>query len=271
MSNFDLQKDTWLEIVFEGKNKSYGAYQLRQDEGKNTMKALFSMFALLGLVFLLVSFRTNDVKPIENKPVLPPITVVPTEIFKENDKKVEPEKKVEPKGTTNTKKNINPNTQPQIVNDTEVKPIGNPDLPHNPNGTDHGNNPGIEGKPEGKTTEPTTPTGGNGTNNTTEVNIVSIAASFPGGINEFREKVAENFTPPSNLEAGSITFELSFIIEIDGSISNIKVIKGDKKYEKEAARTLFSIKKKWKPAQVNGQPVRMEKILPITIIINDQE
>ncbi|HEY4617752.1 MAG TPA: energy transducer TonB, partial [Flavobacterium sp.] len=42
----DLLKNQWLDIVFEGRNKSYGAYQLRQANRKTTVKAL-----ILGAVF----------------------------------------------------------------------------------------------------------------------------------------------------------------------------------------------------------------------------
>ena len=41
MSKLNSSKNEWLELVFEGKNKSYGAYELRQDEGKTTIKAFF--------------------------------------------------------------------------------------------------------------------------------------------------------------------------------------------------------------------------------------
>jgi len=270
MSNFDLQKNSWLEIVFEDKNKNYGAYQLRQEDGKNTLKALFTMMALLGLVFLLVSFteKKEVIKP--GPPKLPEVLHIDTKVFVEPEK-IEPEKRVQPKGTNDTKRNLNPDTPTQVVNETTVKPLGNINLPHNPNGSDNGTNSGTEGKPEGETKTPITPNGGSTGGTSTVTNIVSTNASFPGGINAFREKVAENFTPPSNLESSTITFEVTFIIETDGSITDIRVTKGDKKFEKEAIRTLKSIKKKWIPAEVNGQAVRMEKIMPIIIKVQEQD
>ena len=36
----DLLKNQWLEIVFEGRNKLYGAYELRKTNGKTTTKSL---------------------------------------------------------------------------------------------------------------------------------------------------------------------------------------------------------------------------------------
>ena len=37
--DFDLQSPKWLEIIFEGKNKRYGAYQLRNDSSNRHIKA----------------------------------------------------------------------------------------------------------------------------------------------------------------------------------------------------------------------------------------
>ncbi|MCR5861861.1 hypothetical protein LRS05_06785 [Flavobacterium sp. J372] len=36
----------WIDLVFEGRNKAYGAYQLRKDDGKTTMKAFFQVLVL---------------------------------------------------------------------------------------------------------------------------------------------------------------------------------------------------------------------------------
>ena len=61
MSKLNSSKNEWLELVFEGKNKSYGAYELRQEEGKTTIKAFFSALLLLtalsATAMLFSSFR----------------------------------------------------------------------------------------------------------------------------------------------------------------------------------------------------------------------
>ena len=53
MSKLNINKNEWLELVFEGKNKEYGAYQLRQEDGKTTMKAFFTAIALISGIALL--------------------------------------------------------------------------------------------------------------------------------------------------------------------------------------------------------------------------
>jgi periplasmic protein TonB len=47
MSKLNINKSEWLELVFEGKNKAYGAYELRQEDGKTTMKAFFGALLLI--------------------------------------------------------------------------------------------------------------------------------------------------------------------------------------------------------------------------------
>ncbi len=42
MSKLSIYENSWLDLVFEGRNKEYGAYQLRQQNPKTTLKALFS-------------------------------------------------------------------------------------------------------------------------------------------------------------------------------------------------------------------------------------
>ena len=46
MSKIDLIDNKWSDLVFEGKNQAYGAYQLRRETGKRNVKALLVMFAI---------------------------------------------------------------------------------------------------------------------------------------------------------------------------------------------------------------------------------
>ncbi len=47
MSKIDLIDNSWVDLVFEGKNKKYGAYQLRKDTGKRNVKAMILVFATI--------------------------------------------------------------------------------------------------------------------------------------------------------------------------------------------------------------------------------
>jgi protein TonB len=277
MSNFNVQNDKWLEIAFEDRNKAYGAYQLRKESDATTIKAMLITFGTIAFGIGLFSFTTPELKPsITPKPNELPDIVRIVELT--------PTSKPEPiikKGTDKPKLNLTPDIVPPIVVDRpEVKPIEepkNPDTstPYNPNGAVNGN-PGPIGNPEGIDTTPTTPATGTETGTLPTNNIYKgtfgVEASFPGGINKFRTFIAENYKVPNSFNKDVLSIELVFIIEKDGSMTDIRMVsKGDKALEKEAIRVLKAMNKKWTPGKVNGEIVRSEKRLPIQINLVDLE
>ena len=270
MSNFNIQKDSWLELVFEDKNKAYGAYQLRKENDTTTLKALFYAIVLVASGVGLLSFTTP--KPKVTPPIVGP-TLEPSVVYVE-PKKDQP-KEEENFGKENTKKNDTPKPSdiPEIVNKISTKPeLPTNSLPYNPNGNENGGNIGTEGNPNKQNVENNESSeGGNGTSSNPE-NILTESASFPGGIDKFRTIVAEKFETPSEFNKDFLSFELTFTIELDGSMSNIRMIsKADKALEKEAIRVLQSISKKWTPGKVNGQIVRSEKTMKIKIDLREIE
>jgi protein TonB len=103
---------------------------------------------------------------------------------------------------------------------------------------------------------------------TTEVyESVDQDAEFPGGgLSAFRTKFSENFdTGAMEGGEGTIKATVTFIIERDGSITDIKVQGGNSGFNQEAIRTVKSIKTKWKPAKINDQPVRQRYKMPLTM------
>ena len=101
---------------------------------------------------------------------------------------------------------------------------------------------------------------------------MGVEASFPGGINKFRTFIAENYKVPNSFDKEVLFIELVFVIEKDGSMTDIRMIsKGDKALEKEAIRVLKAMNKKWTPGKVNGEIVRSEKRLPLQISLIETE
>lgn len=270
MSKFNVEKNSWLEVVFEGKNKAYGAYQLRQENDRTTLKALCIAVVLVATGLGLVSFSTNK----HEEPIIhycPKLE--PSVVFVEPNK-MKP-KTDEQHGEKNTKKNTRPSIQdtPRISDIVTPKPEEIPGKePFNPNGSENGKKPGTEGNPFTTITTSSGGTSGGGNSESGSMNIVSESASFPGGINKFREYVASKFKIPSDFNKEYVYIELSFIIETDGSISSVKMLNnGDEKLEKEAIRVLQSMKQKWMPGKSNGITVRSEKMLPVKIMITEIE
>ena len=93
-------------------------------------------------------------------------------------------------------------------------------------------------------------------------------AQFPGG-NDFLQKwIATNFELPSDLtksEQGKIY--LSFVIEKDGSVSNIRITRGLSEKLNNAAIKLVQKMPNWKPAINNRKPVRSRFMLPISVVL----
>ena len=275
MSNFNVQNENWLEIAFEHRNKAYGAYQLRKESDATTIKAMLLTFGIIAFGIGLFSFTTPEIKSedVINCPITPLEKLTLVRITPQ----IEP-KSVIKKGTYKPKLNITPDKVPTVVvARTEVKPIVepiNPDYttPFNPNGSENGN-PGPIGNPLGNSTTPsTTTTQGSGTGTSVYKGVLGTEASFPGGINKFRTFIAENYKVPNSFDQEVLFIEMVFVIEKDGSMTDIRMLsKGDKALEKEAIRVLTSMKKKWTPGRVNGEVVRSEKRLPIQINLLETE
>ena len=95
---------------------------------------------------------------------------------------------------------------------------------------------------------------------------VDQRAEFPGGINAFRNKISstlnqENFKNYS----GTLKSELSFVVNQDGSISDIKAIGSNSQFNIECEKAVKLITNKWAPAKINGEKVKSVYSLPVTV------
>ena len=91
-------------------------------------------------------------------------------------------------------------------------------------------------------------------------------ASFPGGINNFRVIFSKRFNT-NNVKANArvIKTVVSFIIERDGTINNIKAVGNNQSFNTEAINTIKRIEIRWKPALSNKQPVRQRYKMPLVM------
>ncbi|MDI9311372.1 MAG: energy transducer TonB [Limnohabitans sp.] len=275
MSKLDLNKTEWLELVFENKNKTYGAYQLRQENGKTTAKAFFGGLGLVAglaaLPIVLSSFSKKDIPNSDNGGCVLKLdtTLVVTEV-KFREKPITTKTHSEPKETPKTEI---PTT---VVEASQVKP--EKEVPEN---TTQPSSSGNEGN--STNTGSTTPnTGGNtgpGVIETPKVDIpegpmipavLEKSPMFPGGIDAFLKIVGSRFQAPEAEEGeGTKRIIVMFVVERDGTLSNITVPRSaGKELDEEAIRVLKSIKTKWEPGIYNKQPVRTQYSLPIVVQTN---
>ena len=90
-------------------------------------------------------------------------------------------------------------------------------------------------------------------------------AVFSKGNAEFQRLIAENFRLKKIRANSLITCEIKFIVEKDGTLSNITATGENESFNKEAIRAVTKIKEKWIPATINGQAVRERFKIPLTI------
>ena len=271
MSKLNSSKNEWLELVFEGKNKSYGAYQLRQEEGQTTFKAFFSALLLLTVLslgaFLFSSFgeKPKDIDSDFHGPVV--LANLDPLVKKVEPVKAEPVKKgkaIKEEITKDLNENINI-VKKDPVDDTPITTNNQLGLVKDPNASEEGDGKGIKTGTETtfikKIETPAIDLGGIFNSNTVEKNPM-----FPGGINEFLKTVGKKFVAPEMDEAKTMRVIVFFIIEKDGTLSNIKVA-NDPGFGigAEAIRVLKAIKTKWEPGYMGNQPVRTSFSLPIVV------
>ena len=262
------------EVVFANRNKSYGAYALRNDYSNQLTKALFigiAFFASVSAVPLVMNAFKSEV-------LLPKDDFSGREILVINDTET-PKPKPKPDNTTPARV--------KTVANSEVTPVReirkNKTLPTKKDF--EGAAIGTETKPGPETTISVAPPISVGPPSATDHQPVSppapvedpnviidgakadVAADFKGGINAFRQKVAQGFDTSSIDQSGVVSATITFVVEKDGSISNIKITGANADFNQEAERTVKSIKTKWTPAQLKGKAVRSSFRMPISMRI----
>lgn len=258
----DIYKQKWIDMVFEGKNKAYGAYVLRKENPKVTLIALFigaAIFAsLLALPMLDWSSDNDEVEekvtmvdmaklaapPVEEpKPLIPPPPPPPPapkidEVKFVKPKVVEKEKVVE---------------EIKTIEELKDKNVGAKDVKGRDDGKIVIDAPSGEGDKDAKIVE-----------DNTVYNAVEVKPDFPGGLQKFYDFVGKNYRAPEEDIKGKVYVQ--FVVEKDGSLTDIKVMR-DIGYG-TGAEAIRVLKKspKWKPGIQNGRPVRVLYSLPISIV-----
>ena len=268
MKNVSIYGKKWLDLVFEGKNKEYGAYQLRQESEKTSALALvFGITFLAGFVFLLSSFSSNSTPlPIpENDGKVVVIDRVFYPPTTPNNPTVKPPKVIEMHPSIEI-----PTGQMVVARTIEavLEVPTNAEIPTTPSSS-NGNSTGTIAQTNSNSGEglPTksNPTITNGPVGTSELDR---QPNFPVWIKKFYEFVGENFDKDNIEEGQTVRITMSFVIEKNGTLTDIKVIeKTNSTITKEAIRVLKSLKIKWAPGYKDGQPVRAYFTLPISVVI----
>jgi periplasmic protein TonB len=271
ISKFDLYNPGWLEVVFENRNKEYGAYELRQHYSRNVVRAMAGTFLGLGLLFggvvLFSPARSSErVIVVDNQPPVipvPPITPPHTAKPPEPPKSPKAQPPAQPVATTKFVTMVptpdpvteNPPKNAELTNaigpETIKAPAGPPAVP-----TDK---PVIDG---GNATDESV-------HNTFGLDVMPEPFGGEGAWGKFLSRNLR-FPGPAQEQQVSGKVILSFVVEKDGHLSNIVVERSaGYGFDEEAVRVL-KLAKAWKPGIQNGQPVRVKYTIPISFQYNEQ-
>ena len=272
MAKIDLIDNGWVDLVFEGKNQAYGAYQLRKNTGIRNLKALAVMFAafliIAGIVYAKVSIENYIAS--KNAAIEADVELQSLAEKKEikEEKKDEPE--VEKIEVERVKSSV-AFTVPEIKKDEEVKEDqemkSQDDLAETNTAigafTVEGNDETAEVKHvEEKIAEPEPVK----EEETKVFDVVEQMPSFPGGPSALMQYLNSNIKYPVVAEENGVQGRVvcTFVVEKDGSITDVRVVKSvDPSLDKEAIRVVKSMPK-WIPGKQNGSAVRVKYTVPVT-------
>lgn len=265
----------FLDLLFEDRNKSYGAYDLRKTYNKR-LKIALMFTAAVALLALGGSILAGELK--KGKGKIEAKEVILTELNQEEEKKPEPPPPPPPKQEP-PKVEMTKFTPPKIVKDEEVKKEDIPpeqekledtkiavvsqegikDADLAPAVVDEGKQV-IEEKKEDDENK--------------VFEKVEVEASFKGGEKEWRRYLERNLdanTPVENgAPEGSYTVVVQFIVDKEGKISDVKAMSNHGFGMEEEAAKIIRRGPAWVPAVQNGRNVKAYRKQPITFVVSQE-
>jgi len=264
------------EILFENRNKAYGAYVLRTESDRILTKAFFIGVGLLAAVSIIPvvisAFNSAEVTDTNFTPdppvminvdkpndppaeVLPPQTVTPPppSVRQYDSQVVTPTRNAD---ESKIVKDIPKDAIAGVKNDFVAPPAPKINVP-----TSVISGPGTVVPPKA------IPAVDPGPDNSVKgIDELSVTAKFEGGIDAFRNKVMNKFDVSAFEDEGSVNTTVTFIVEKDGTISDIKTNGKDASFNAEAIRTIKAVKGKWIPGKnKKGESVRSYFKFPISM------
>lgn len=272
MAKIDLISNEWADLVFQGRNKVYGAYQLRRGTSKRNIVSMIFVAAVAAVAYLgLAAYNSYQEAQKAKFEAEMEASLLDAKKEAKVEKKTETPKVEQVQKVEKVKSSI-AFTPPVIKKDSEVKPE-------------------EEMKTQDELKETKTAIGafdvkGNDEAGGTVLKAVEdIAAPEPPKQEEEQNKIFEVVEQQPQFPGGSVNGWLAdhikypvvaaengiqgrvvvqFVVERDGSVSQVRVVRGvDPSLDKEAQRVISSMPK-WIPGKQNGQAVRSRFTVPVT-------
>ena len=243
------------EIIFENRNKAYGAFDLRKRNKSTTSLSILGGIAFSSILMTAISFT------IENRPSSPgPNTVIIEVSDLPIPEKVTPPQLKPPAELTNTLKNL----KPEVIDDTaQITPFIPTADYINSNIKDGNINDTVFYT---ETSDPVLPA------ENKPFIIVEEMPQYPGGNMALLKYISENINYPSDAHNNNIQGKviLKFVVNADGSVDQIEVIRSiDPSLDSEAVRVIKTLPR-FKPGKQGGVPVPVWFSIPVIFrIVNN--
>lgn len=279
----DLSSKEWRDLVFEGKNKEFGAYTLRSDSPRRHTFAIVVVLGVLAVILaFLILWITGVFKSAEEDTNANAgqqavnVESVEEEVEEEEFQEFEqPEPEEVPQEETAATQAVTElNLVVEVDKDKEIKntdeklddtrQFGNENI----EGTEDLNKvevikdvvvekPKVEEKPKPEAIM--------------DMAMVEQKPSFPGGDAALYKWLGSNIVYPAAASEEGVQGKVivAFVVEKDGSITNVQVVR--KKHPALDAEAVRAVKKmpKWTPGRNNGQPVRVKYNLPVSFTLQN--
>jgi periplasmic protein TonB len=270
MTSNEILRADLLDIIFDGRNKKYGAYDLRRSYNSRMYISLF--LSLGSMIVLLLWVGKGETKISSGKPLykdsffLKPSILPPIEKIPELKLPSPVTSSAVAEGSYSRIKLVeDPKEERELlpVSDLETMAIGINNIPGDE--ISFNDRVPIPGTGEGKTDSVI--------HREAEHDIATVdeLPEFPGGMKAWINYLRRNLVAPASLEAGeSKTVIINFKVDTDGSITSFYVKQSaGREFDNEVMRVIKKMPK-WKPAIKNGKPVAVPFFQPVTFVGTEQ-
>lgn len=273
MSKIDLISNEWTDLVFEGRNQAYGAYKLRKGTAKRNVWALIIVGLAAALLYLGLQLQkmAEANKKVENTQAVE-LAKLNTE---KKEAKVEKKEiiKQEPEKVVEQVKSSVKFTAPVIKKDSEVKEEDEIKLDEvqksdkavgafTVEGNDEVGGAVLKAKEDIAAPEPPKDV----VEETKIFTVVEQMPMYPGGYGALMGYLRDNIHYPTVAAENGVQGRVvvGFVVERDGSITDVKILRGvDPSLDREAMRVVKNMPK-WTPGKQNGSAVRVKYQVPVS-------
>ena len=277
MAKLDIYNLQWIDVVFTGRNQAYGAYQLRKNNARTTNRALVigSILFILAISSPLIIKYIKGLTPddgsedrvIQTEVVLTPPPPVDEQAPPPPPAAEPPRPRVDqvrfPPPVVVPAEKVR-DEEPPTVEELKVADPGQKTIAGDPNAEIR-----ID-EPVG--TAPPTKQAVVEDNTVHDFASIEQMPEFPGGMDKFYNYVGKNYVYPAAAREQGVSGRLilSFIVEKDGSLTDIKILRDLGMGTGDEAIRMLKRAPKWKAGIQNGRPVRVQYTLPIMLNLEGQ-